>query len=162
MKKALLVLVGILWLAFGQAGSAYASQLPDTILNETATKLIGTPYSWGGVSENGFDCSGFTKYVYGKFGIDLPHQSRAQDDRGYWVPKKDLRPGDLVFFNTYGNSVSHVGIYLGDDQFIHAADDGVRIDQLSERYYANRYVAARRILWDDLYSQLTKVQAVKQ
>ncbi len=135
-----------------QLGSASA----ETVLEQTVDSLAGTKYRYGGVSpERGFDCSGFTMYVFNMFGIELPHQSKAQNKEGYWIPKEELRAGDLVFFNTDGSGISHVGIYLGDGEFVHSATDkGVVRNRLNESYYAKRYVSARRILWDDLYDQL--------
>lgn len=136
-----------------QLGSASA----ETVLEHTVDELVGTKYKYAGMSpETGFDCSGFTKYVFAKFGYELTHQSKAQNKEGYWIPKEDLRQGDLVFFNTDGSGISHVGIYLGDGVFIHSATDkGIVKNNLSEKYYVKTYVSARRILWDDLYNQLT-------
>jgi cell wall-associated NlpC family hydrolase len=135
-----------------QLGSASA----ETVLESTVDELAGTKYRYGGVSPTtGFDCSGFTMFVFDKFGIELTHQSKAQNKEGYWVAKEDLRAGDLVFFNTDGVGISHVGIYLGDDVFVHSATNkGVVKNKLSESYYAKRYVSARRVMWDDLYDQL--------
>lgn len=135
-----------------QIGSAFA----ETPLNEAVQELQGIKYQYGGTTENGFDCSGFTMYVFATFGIELPHQSKAQNQQGYWVDKSDLRTGDLVFFNTDGRGISHVGIYMGDGTFAHSAtNEGVTISNLDDKYYAKRYVSARRILWDDIYTQLT-------
>jgi lipoprotein Spr len=150
-KVVVLVLSLVLFLSL-EVGSAFA----QTPLNETVDGLVGTPYKWAGTSEKGFDCSGFTAYVFAKFNIDLPHSSKSQDQEGFWVQKSDLRAGDLVFFNTDGKGISHVGIYLGDGEFIHSATDkGVMKSKLSESYYAKRYVSARRVLWDDIFNQLT-------
>lgn len=133
------------------AGSAFA----ETPLNKTIGDLMGTPYKWAGTTTAGFDCSGFTAYVFNQFGIELPHSSKEQDTKGYWIAKGDLRPGDLVFFNTDGKGVSHVGIYVGDNKFVHSTDNGVVKSDLDESYYKKRYVAARRVLWDELYTQMT-------
>jgi cell wall-associated NlpC family hydrolase len=133
-------------------GSAFA----QSELNKAVDDLIGVPYKYAGTTESGFDCSGFTAYLFAKFNLELPHSSKAQNQEGYWIEKSDLRPGDLVFFNTDGKGVSHVGIYLGDDEFVHSASNkGVVKNKLSENYYKTRYVSARRILWDDIYNQLT-------
>lgn len=107
-----------------------------------AMRYLGTPYVWGGASPGGFDCSGFTMYVYAQVGVSLPHYTGAQWNVGVPVSRSDLQPGDLVFFDGLG----HVGIYIGGDQFIHAPHSGdvVKISSLSG-WYADTYVGARRI-----------------
>jgi cell wall-associated NlpC family hydrolase len=143
LKKATVLMMGIALLFFVNAGMAMAA----STLQETAEAALGSPYKWGGTTTDGFDCSGFTMYVFQKLGVDLPHQSKAQAEMGQAVKKDKLQPGDLVFFNTSGQGISHVGIYLGDDQFIHSATNkGVIKSSLSEPYYAERYVTARRVL----------------
>lgn len=110
-------------------------------------KYLGVPYVWGGTSPSGFDCSGFTKYVYGMMGVKLNRTAAQQLKNGYAVT--NLQPGDLVFFaNTYSTSAaaSHVGIYVGNNQFIHAANGGVKITSMDHEYYAARYVGARRVV----------------
>jgi lipoprotein Spr len=125
-------------------------------MDKAVDELVGTPYRWAGTTTKGFDCSGFTSYLFDEFGIDLPHSSKSQNSEGYWVDKSDLRKGDLVFFNTDGSGISHVGMYLGNGEFVHSAtNQGVVKNKLSESYYAKRYVSARRVLWDDIYNQLT-------
>jgi|GEM_PF-262608 len=114
---------------------------------EYAKTFIGVPYVYGGsLPETGFDCSGFTKYVYAQFGIEIPRMQ--QYNAGTRVAKEDLRPGDLVFFNTTGNTISHVGMYIGYGQFIHAPTTGktVCITELDSEYYTTRYICATRIL----------------
>ncbi len=113
-----------------------------------AKKYTGTRYVYGASGPNGFDCSGFTMHVMGNFGIKLPHTARGQSAYGIAVPKNNLKPGDLVFFATSGNSsISHVGIYIGGGSFIHAAtSSGITVSRLSESYYSRRYVTARRII----------------
>ena len=107
-----------------------------------AMHLRGVPYVWSGSTPAGFDCSGFTSYVYGKLGITLAHSSYAQWTSGSRVPRSDLRPGDLVFF--YG--LGHVGIYIGGGQFIHAPHTGtvVSVDRLSGSWYGAEYDGAVR------------------
>ncbi|MCY0875978.1 MAG: NlpC/P60 family protein [Firmicutes bacterium] len=110
-----------------------------------AEKYLGDPYVWGGNSPAGFDCSGFTQYVFAQFGISLPHSAAAQAQMGTPVSEADLQPGDLVFFNTSGG-ISHVGIYIGGGQFINAASTDVEIDNIHDPYYwSSRYVGACRI-----------------
>ena len=107
-----------------------------------AMQYLGTPYVWGGASPAGFDCSGFTMYVYGRMGVSLPHNAAAQYGYGSPVSSGDLQPGDLVFFDGLG----HVGLYIGGGQFIHAPHTGdvVKISSISG-WYASTYVGARRL-----------------
>lgn len=116
---------------------------------ETALSHLGTRYVYGGASAGGFDCSGFTMYVFAQVGIKLPHGATSQLSYGTEVSRSDLQPGDLVFFQDYGYTASHVGIYIGGDQFIHASSSYynghcVVITSLSEAYYNNHYLTARR------------------
>jgi cell wall-associated NlpC family hydrolase len=137
--------------------SFMASAFAETQLHSTVNELKGIAYKWGGTTEGGFDCSGFTRYVYAQFNVDLPHSSKSQAQEGSSVSKSNLRPGDLVFFNTDGKGISHVGIYLGDNEFVHAATNkGVSINKLNDAYYSKRYVAARRVMADELYHQVTQ------
>jgi len=108
---------------------------------------LGTRYVWGGTSAKGVDCSGLTQSLYKSQGIKLPHNAKAQFKLGKPVPRDALVPGDLVFFNTRG-PLTHVGMYIGEGKFIHAANPkrGVRIDSLSSRYYNSRYAGARRYI----------------
>ena len=112
-----------------------------------ALGLIDTGYRFGGRNPDaGLDCSGMVAYIFGK-AADLKIQGSAADiaHKGREIERSRLRPGDLVFFNTRNSPFSHVGIYIGDERFVHAPSTNgrVRIDQLGDRYYAQRYVAAR-------------------
>ncbi|MDP4143855.1 MAG: C40 family peptidase [Bacillota bacterium] len=112
-----------------------------------AYQFMGKPYVWGAAGPSAFDCSGFTAYVFSKFGIQMDHYTGSQFDMGTAVSKDKLAAGDLVFFNTY-SSVSHVGIYIGGGNFIHASSGShkVTVSNLSESYYSQRYAGARRVL----------------
>lgn len=113
-----------------------------------AKKLLGVRYKWGGESPSGFDCSGFVKYVYGNFGIHLVHNSAQMANSGTKVSRDALKPGDVLFFNTDGEKgIDHVGIYLGNQSFIHASSSQKKIviGDLSG-YYSKYYVTARRYL----------------
>ncbi|OMD81000.1 hydrolase [Paenibacillus odorifer] len=133
------------------AGSAFADSKMDKVID----KAIGTKYVSGGISTNGFDCSGFTMYVFDKIGINLPHQSGSQYQMGTAISRDDIRAGDLVFFNTSGKGVSHVGIYVGEGKFAHASTSrGVTISSLSDSYYVKRYVGAKRIMSTDAYQSV--------
>ena len=112
-----------------------------------AKKYLGVPYVWGGTTPSGFDCSGLTFYVMRENGITIPRTSETQYGAGTYVSRSTLQPGDLVFFeNTYREGISHVGIYIGNGQFIHAASSGVIISNLSSTYYDSRYYGARRVI----------------
>ncbi|WZL74674.1 SH3 domain-containing protein [Clostridiaceae bacterium 35-E11] len=116
-----------------------------------AKELLGVPYVYGASGPNSFDCSGFTSYVYKKIGINLPRTSHGQAEVGELVAKQSLRMGDLVFFDTVGkkdNAITHVGIYIGDGEFIHASSGKnakrVVVSNLNTGYYNDKYVTARR------------------
>lgn len=126
------------------AGTAFAAE--SNPLTATVKDLYGTPYKASGTTTKGFDCSGFTRYVFDALGVDLPHSSVAQYELGTKVAKSDLQPGDLVFFQTNGRSVSHVGIYIGDNTFVHSeSSHGVMNTKLNEAYWKKRFVGAKRI-----------------
>ena len=139
------------YIRLGSAPAA-ASSIGASVV-ETAKKYLGTPYAYGGASGKGFDCSGFTMYIFGLHGYSLPHSATSQwNSSGSYVEKSDLQPGDLVLFNdparNAGKACSHVGIYIGDNQFIHSSSGrsgGVIISSLSENYYASYYKGAKRV-----------------
>ncbi|HXW51455.1 MAG TPA: NlpC/P60 family protein [Candidatus Acidoferrales bacterium] len=131
----------------GSFASAQRLVALELQLTRTALRYLGVPYEWGGESFSGVDCSGFVQAVFRHNGIDLPRTADAQFEVGQRVAMSGLEPGDLVFFQTYAEGASHVGIYLGDGRFVHAsASDGVRVDSLSEDYYSSRYIGARRTI----------------
>ena len=113
-----------------------------------ANAQMGKPYKWGAIGPSSFDCSGFTSYIYKKgAGVSLPRTSVSQSKAGTKISRNQLKAGDLVFFNTSGKGVSHVGMYIGDSKFIHASTSkGVRIDTLNSGYYKARFVSASRII----------------
>ena len=129
------------------AGSA-VTPAPDSTLSKAqlviteAKKYIGTPYLWGGNTPAGFDCSGFSKYVFEKAGISLPRTAATQ-----WSGLKAVsnpNPGDLVFFETYAPGPTHLGIYIGENKFIHAGTStGVTITDMNNPYWKPRYLGAR-------------------
>lgn len=116
---------------------------------DQALNLLGIHYRRGGSSpEAGFDCSGFVSHVFREgLGLMLPRSSKEMSRSGEEVSREELRPGDLVFFNTMRHAFSHVGIYLGDNQFVHAPRTGgrVRIEDLNQSYWMKRFNGARRV-----------------
>ena len=133
-----------------QSQDTSSSGTTGTEVVEYAKQYLGYKYVSGGASPStGFDCSGFTSYVYNHFGITLNRSSKDQIKNGVAVDRSNLQPGDIVVFNNSANTaIGHVGIYIGGDNFIHAANpsEGVRITSLSSSYYKIRYVGARRVI----------------
>ena len=126
-----------------------AQAAPDDI-SLYAVSLVGSPYRLGGTSpDTGLDCSGFVDHVFRQIaGIQLPRDSQAIGEATQPLDPSDLQPGDLVFFNTLNHAFSHVGIYLGDDRFVHATSSrtgSVMISRLSDRYWHERFDGARRV-----------------
>ncbi|MFB1082155.1 NlpC/P60 family protein [Jeotgalibacillus sp. JSM ZJ347] len=112
-----------------------------------AKKFQGTPYVFGGTTPSGFDCSGYTQYVFKQNGVNIPRDTGSQWNTGTSVAKSDLQPGDLVFFaNTYKRGISHVGIYVGNNSFINAENAGVKITSLSNPYWGPKYYGAKRVI----------------
>jgi len=118
------------------------------LIVEAARRLVGAPYRDGGASPEGFDCSGLVQYVFASRGIALPRSVSEQARAGIAVPRHAIAAGDLVFFTTIGASLSHVGIALDTETFVHAPSTGgsVRIERLSVPYWASRLAAARRVV----------------
>lgn len=116
-------------------------------LSGTALSLRGAPYKNGGISPDGFDCSGFVRYVYQQHGVAMPREVREQFKVGKQIDRGQLEPGDLVFFSTVAPGASHVGIVIGGDQFVHAPSERgvVRVESLSQQYWGSRYIGAKRV-----------------
>ncbi|MGX7004763.1 C40 family peptidase [Caballeronia sp. KNU42] len=125
-----------------------SNNLLSNVLSKAET-MVGVPYLWGGnTPEEGLDCSGFVRYVYEKAaGIVLPRLSAQISRSGSAMAQRDLHPGDLVFFNTPRGRATHVGIYIGEQQFIHAPKTGeyIRIESMRSTYWRSQYYGARRI-----------------
>jgi cell wall-associated NlpC family hydrolase len=113
----------------------------------TALELLGVPYHNGGTTADGFDCSGFTQYVFAQHGLLLPREVREQYNAGSPVDLDAIEPGDLLFFQTTAKGASHVGIALGGDEFVHAPSSTgvVRVEHYTAAYWARRFVGARRV-----------------
>lgn len=136
--------------------SGWSSSAQEILIN--ALSLTGIKYKYGGNSpETGFDCSGFVRYVFQQAAnLTLPHGARAISQIGQTVPVEQLRPGDLVFFNTLKSAFSHVGIYLGNNRFIHAPSSGggIHVVNMTDDYWSKRFNGARRI--DNADSQVAE------
>jgi len=129
-------------------GRSAATSTDRMTLTTTALQLTGVPYLEGGATPRGFDCSGFTRYVFAQQGISLPRRAQDQYRAGRSVDVDELGPGDLVFFTTVEPGASHVGLVVDGSTFVHApsARGKVRLEQLSNAYWARRYLGARRVV----------------
>lgn len=127
--------------------SGMASKAGDVVVG--ALNMIGVRYRWGGdTPDSGLDCSGFVRYVFqDTLGMTLPRRAEEMSRVGEKVRVSELKPGDLVFFNTMRRSFSHVGIYIGDNKFVHSPSTGstIRVDDMENAYWEKRYTGARRI-----------------
>lgn len=132
----------------GIVGPQTSRAIKKAVVAQTAKSYSGVPYVWGGTSPSGFDCSGFTHYVFLKNGIIIPRVSADQYYAGVWVDKSQLQIGDLVFFTTYKPGPSHVGIYIGNGKFIHASSGAGRItiSDMNNPYYKECYIGAKRVI----------------
>jgi len=149
MKSAAVPFLLCAALALGPA--AAGEILPTVDIPMYAVSLVGTPYRPGGSDpQQGLDCSGFVNHVFRQTaGLQLPRESQAISQIGLELDPAELQPGDLVFFNTLDRPFSHVGIYLGDNRFVHAASSrssGVMLSSLSDRYWSLRFEGARRVM----------------
>lgn len=141
------------YMTVAPGGEVYARTLgtdngASDIIN-TAKGLLGTRYVYGGTTTNGFDCSGYIQYVFAQNGVELQRTAAQQYTyNGTSVAKSDLQPGDLVFFSSSSQSVGHVGMYVGDGQFIHSSSGAGKVitTSLNTAYYVSHYVGAKRVL----------------
>lgn len=133
--------------SLGPEGSQGSTGLDGYALAGTALSLRGVPYRNGGVDPNGFDCSGFTQYVFARHGLGLPREVRDQFEVGIPVRPGDLHAGDLLFFSTTAPGATHVGIAIGGDRFVHAPSSAgvVRVERVSAGYWWARWLGARRV-----------------
>ena len=140
------------------ARNAFGGKASELVMQ--AMGLLGVPYRSGGTSEEkGFDCSGFVRHMYEKsVGLVLPRRAEEQAKVTEEISRSELKPGDLVFFNTLKRTFSHVGIYVGDGKFIHAPRPGkaVRVDDMREAYWQQRFNGARRVQVDKLQNEPLK------
>ena len=132
------------------AGRQAEESLKDRVIR-VAERMLSIPYRWGGETLSGLDCSAYVRKVFAYLDLELPRSAREQFREGVRIDKAELSIGDLVFFRTYAKYPSHVGIYLGDNRFIHASsrDRKVKIDNLEAPYYVKRYIGAKRLLFEE-------------
>ena len=137
------------------AARTFTVREPAAVIS-TALSFRGIPYRNGGSDPSGFDCSGFVQYVYAMHGAGLPREVHSQYRTGREVDRKDVKAGDLVFFETVSRGASHVGLAIGGDEFVHAPSSRgvVRLEKLTSSYWASRFVGARRV--EDAHIRSTK------
>lgn len=151
VSVSLCAVIGFTGLAMVQAPQASAATSKAEKIITLGKKYLGVKYRFGAPSgsTSAFDCSSFTQYIYGKYGVKLPRVSSNQAKKGYRVAKANLRKGDLVFFNTTrtGSKIGHVGVYVGNSKILHTyGAGGVKYSQIKTGYWKSHYVTARRVL----------------
>ena len=156
VAEAVATLDGWYQLESGYISAEYAQEIDPSQMGQGqaiadfALQFVGYPYVYGGSSPSGFDCSGFTSYVYKQFGYSINRTASTQLDNGYAVSMSELQPGDLVMFKKGSTSkrATHVGLYIGNNQFVHASTSsvGVIISSMSEAYYTTGFVGGRRLV----------------
>jgi peptidoglycan endopeptidase LytE len=153
LKKLIISSVTAMTLLFGSASTFItepieveaSSNYKDQAI-KAGKKVIGTPYKWGGTTPSGFDCSGFIGYTFKQAGKTLPRTTAQIYKEGTSVSKSNLQKGDLVYFQTYKKGPSHMGIYLGNNEFIHSSSSkGVSITSMDNSYWKNRYIGAKSL-----------------
>jgi cell wall-associated NlpC family hydrolase len=132
----------------GEGSVASSAPTPGVAVLRVAESRIGAPYRYGGAGPDAFDCSGLVAYAHGQVGVAVPRTAAQQFAAATPVARRDLRPGDLVFFRLAGREVSHVGIYAGDDRFVHAPQSGgqVRMASLEDEVFRRGWAGAGRLL----------------
>lgn len=148
MKKRVIQMVIVaLLISVAPFMTTQASAATGNEIVNTAKSLLGVRYQYGGTTPSGFDCSGYTSYVYKQNGLSLDRTAASQFASGTSVSKANLQAGDLVFFNNLGRGATHVGIYIGSGKFISAESEGIAISAINDPYYWGKYyVGARRVL----------------
>ena len=141
-----LLVIGVVAL-FGCSSTPARNESVATAAVHHALKMQGKPYRYGGNNPTGFDCSGLVQYSYGRAGLKLPHGTRALREESRPIKRAQLQRGDLLFFNQDGKASSHVGIYIGNDRFVHAPSTGkrVHVTELDLPYWRRHFAGARRL-----------------
>lgn len=163
MKKRIIqMMIAVLLFSVAPFMTTQASASTGNEIVNYAKSLSGIAYKYGGSTPSGFDCSGFTSYVYKKVGVTLPRTAASQYGQGTAVSKSNLQPGDLVFFNNFGAGISHVGIYVGNSNFISATSSkGIATVSINDPYYWGKYyVGAKRVVKEETTTVASKPASV--